>query len=621
MLQYRIFHGLFWNEEDRTVLRSKLSTPVGARFVTALEMELAKEDAKEYPPLQFDWYTYNADVMQSTTVDNYQNFNGILAPATVGMVKRIYLRMLALELLDKTEYREAIRADMLRFPKEYPLHLFVMCDLGLILYQFLTRFLTVLDAERHLFTEDEQFELDNFARGITIDIIYEQEEWLRSPLGQGQHCNNHMVAHSQAALFAGLYYHRDDWVKYGLENPEGVLNYFEDGMSDPGIGIEGSLSYNLMSLALLMESAEWLRRAGHPLDLYHKKNSRGYDLKCFFEAAINCVASDGRIVPLGDNYARANYLYNMPVFFRACVAYGAELPCLQWLAQRSNADCVDLFRLLMETSDAPQKPAVRSEWYSAFGAAILKTVEGAAFWDSDAKTLAVRTGCGHIHGNCDHMSMQLFAGSNYLIRDFEGKDKLSKHVFSGHITQTLNRSRLAHCAVMIDGGNTNEMKDEHLTCSWERGAGWQRFTMEDTERRLYAGIWMKRTLTLYHDRLEDVYEVDCDDSVHDMDYVVHIGDSRNHPAFEKCPELLAKWFPGTYPNDTLDWMRDVCEIDAKGCIEAEHPGVKLSICAVGGEKGLVFHLPEADDLSLAGSHSYLLRVRGSSARFEAIYRF
>ncbi len=621
MLQYRIRHGLFWNENDKATLRAKLATPAGAGFIAALEKALADEDAKEYPPLQYDWYAYNPDITHSTTVDNYQNFNGAVTPATSGLARRIYLRMLALELLDKTEYRDAIRADMLRFPKEYPLHLFVMCDLGLILYHFLTSFLTVLDAERHLFTEAEQFELDNFARGVAMDIIYEQEEWLRCDIGQGQHCNNHMLAHSQAAVFAGLYYHREDWVKYGLENPEGVLVYLEDGMTDPGIGIEASLTYNLLSLVLLMESAEWLRRAGHPLDLYHKKNARGYDMKTFFTAAVDCLAADGRVVPIGDNYARTTYLYDMEVFFRACVTYGDELPCLKWLAQRSTTDTVSLFRLRMEPDAAAQKPDTRSRWFDTFGTAMLKTVEGPGFWDSAAKTLAVRTGNGYIHGNCDHMAMLLFSGSNYLIRDFEGKDNLSRHAFSGHITRTLNHSRLAHSAVMIDGGDTRHMKDKYLKTAWERGDGWQRLTMEDAERHLYPGVWMKRTLTLYHDRLEDVYEVNCGGE-HDIDYLVHIGDSGNRPACAPCPALLEKWFPAAYPSETLDWMRDVTELRAEnGCIAAEHPGVKLTIRADGAENGLYFHLPGADDLSMAASHSYLLRVRGGKARFEARYEF
>ncbi len=621
MRDYRILNGLFFNQDDRTLLRDRIrNTPAGAGFTAALEKTLAEEDSRKFPRLRFDWYAYNPDIDHSTTTDNYQNFNGIVAPATSGLAHRAYHRMLAMELLDKTEYRDAIREDMLRFPKEYPLHLFVMCDMGLLLYGFLTDFLTVLDAERHLFTEQEQFELDNFARGIAMDIIYEQEEWLRSPIGQGQHCNNHMVAHSQAAVFAGLYYHREDWVKYGLENPEGILTYLEDGMTDPGIGIEGSLTYNLLSAILLMETAEWLRRAGHPLDLYHKKNARGYDMKAFFEAAVHCVVPNGRVVPVGDNYARITYLRDMPVFFRACVAYGDELPCLKWLAQYSTTDTIDLFRLRMEPDSTAEKPAARSEWFSNFGTAILKTVEGPDFWDSDAKTLAARTGDGYIHGNCDHMAMLLFSGGNYLIRDFEGKDNLSKHAFSGHITGTLNRSRMAHSAVMIDGGNTRHMKGKHLNCSWERGDGWQRLVMEDAERHLYPGVWMKRTLTLYHDHLEDVYEVDCGE-VRDIDYIVHIGDAAHKPAFEKCPELLAKWFPAAYPSDTLDWMRDIREIEANGCITAEHPGVKLSIRAEGGEKGLAFHLPEADDLSMAASHSYLLRVHGDKARFEALYLF
>ena len=621
MRQYRILEGLFFNQKDRELLRSRIqNTPAGAGFAAALLRELEKEDAKEYPPLQYDWYAYNPDIMHSTTVDNYQNFNGFVAPATTGLAHRTYLRMLALELLDKTEYRDAIRADLLRFPKEYPLHLFVMCDLGLILYGFLTHFLTVLDAERSLFTEAEQFELDNFARGVAMDIIYEQEEWLRCDIGQGQHCNNHMLAHSQAAVFAGLYYHRADWVKYGLENPEGILVYLEDGMTDPGIGAEGSLTYNLLSLVLLMESAEWLRRGGHELDLYHKKNARGYDIKTFFTAAIDCLAADGRVVPIGDNYARATYLYDMEVFFRACTAYGDELPALQWLAQRSTTDTTSLFRLRMEPATAG-KPDAQSRWYETFGTAILKTIEGPDFWDSDAKTLAVRTGHGYIHGNCDHMGMLLFAGGKYLIRDFEGKDNLSRHVFYGHITRTLNRSRLAHSAVMIDGGNTRHMKDKYLKTCWERGDGWQRLTIEDAERHLYPGVWMKRTLELRHDSLTDVYEVACDGE-HDIDYIVHIGDSAHFPAFESNPDLLEKWFPGAYPSETLDWMRDITELDTpEGCITAEHPGVKLAIRADDARKALRFHLPEADDLTMAGSHSYLLRVRGTTARFEARYDF
>jgi len=620
MRDYRILEGLFFHSEDKKVLRDRIrNTETGKGFVKALEAELEKVDQKEYHALRFDWYAYNPDIDHSTSVDNYQNINGKVSTYLSGIANRAYLHTLALELLDKKEYREAIRQDMLRLPREYPLHLFVMVDMGLVLYSFLKVYLFVLDAERDLFTEQEQFILDNFARSITMDIIYEQEEWLRSRVGQ-QHCNNHMVAHSQAAIFAGLYYHRADWVKYGLENPEGIYTYLEDGMMDKGMGIEASLTYNLMSLVLMMETADYLKRAGHQVDLYHMANSKGCSLKSYFETAMHFLTTGGRVTPIGDCYARITYLCDMEVFHRAYVEYGSEIEGMDWIASHAKTDTLNLFRLRMGDVQPGEKPDAKNLLAEEFGAMFIKSKDGREFWDSDAISMAVRTGHGMIHGNCDHMAVLLFKGENYILRDFEGKDNLSRHAFSGHITRTLNRSRLAHCAVMIDGRDSRFMNQEALKSSYERGDGWQRIVMEDTEKFLYDGVWQKRTLMLRDNVLEDLYEVECDDE-HDMDYIVHIGDSEYRPAFEKKEELLEQWFPKTWPSQTLEWMRDAQEMDIQGGVSLQYPGVKFEIAAMGAKKALLFTLPEADDLSMGGSHSVLVRVSGKKARFVARYAF
>ena len=49
--------------------------------------------------------------------------------------------------------------------------------------------------------------------------------------------------------------------------------------------------------------------------------------------------------------------------------------------------------------------------------------------------------------------------------------------------------------------------------------------------------------------------------------------------------------------------------------------MKFEIAAMGAKKALLFTLPEADDLSMGGSHSVLVRVSGKKARFVARYAF
>lgn len=619
MRDYRVLEGLFFNDQDRSILRERLKkSSAGSGFVKELERQLKIEDATDYPRLRFDWYGYNPDMDHALSTEDMQNFNGIVAPACEGKAYRTYLRTLAYELLGKEEYRDRIRKDMLRFPEEIPLHIFVMSDTGLNFYRFLKYFIFVLDAERDWFTEEEQWRLDSFARGVMMDILYNHEEWLRSRVGQ-QPGNNHLIAHSLSAVAMGLYYHRQDWVKYGLEDKEGIYNYLENCMTDPGMGIEGSLKYNLLTAALLMKTAEVMKRAGHPVDLYRKENSRGYSLKSFFEAAMDCVTVDGRIIPIGDNYAQINILQDMPVFFRACVAYGHECPGLIWLAQKSTTESVCLFRLLLEEDGAAAKPDSHSRSYENYGMVVLKTPEGQDYWQENSLMLAVRTGYAVTHGNCDHMALLLFKGEKFVIRDFEGKDNTSMHVFSAYIQRTLNRSRLAHSAVMIDGMDTPIVRTA-LKTQLEQGESWQRLIVEDRDELLYKGVWQKRTLELRENLLTDVYEVVCDRE-RDIDYIVHIGDPEYRPAFAENRELLAEWFPHVWPSETLAWMRDVQELDGSEGLDVELPEVRFLLKAEGAKKALSFDLPEADDFSMGATHSYLLRLHGKTARFEAEYRF
>ena len=193
MKQYRVRDGLFFSDDDRRLYRERINgTEIGGRFKAGLLHGLGGQKIYDIAAPDFGWYEYNVDMDHSTSVSNYQNFNGVIGRYLGGMSGRLYNITLASELLDMKEYDSEIHDGMMRFASEYPLHLFVMCDLGLILYNFINQYFFVLDAKRSLFTEDEQWILDDFARGIVMDIKANHEEWLTSRVGQ-QHCNNHLL--------------------------------------------------------------------------------------------------------------------------------------------------------------------------------------------------------------------------------------------------------------------------------------------------------------------------------------------------------------------------------------------------------------------------------------------
>lgn len=622
MKQYRVKEGLFFSERDRELYMDRINTTeIGARFRENLIRGINGRKIYDIPALRFDWYEYNIDMDHSTSVSNYQNFNGILGRYLNGMIGRMYSIMLASELLGMNEYDAEIHDGMLRLPEEYPLHLFVMCDLGLILYGFIDRFFRILDAKRGLFTEEEQWKLDNFARSIVMDIRANQEEWLTSRTGQ-QHCNNHMLAHSLAVIEGGLYYDRADWVKYGLHNREGIYTYLEDGASDRGIGIEASFKYNMLTLSFMTHAAELLNRAGGD-DLYSYRNSRGYTLADFFTEAPGYLTPDEKLVPLGDNYGHYPELGKIDVVSDAVLALGDKAPGLKYFVRNSVNPAITLSRLALgDIDDSPVPPEAFTEIYENFGVSIVKAVQGREYWNSDSLLFAMRSGRSRIHNNADQMAVLLYGCGEYIIRDFEGIDRTSMHGFSSDIQRKLNRSRLAHSGVMCDGKDSRSF-NEDLPCEYVCENGVQKVTVTDENGLLYPGISQKRTLTLCGDTLTDEYILSSE-TEHTYDYIVHIFDDRKKPEYEKNPDVINKLFPMNPTNPAFEWIfsPEVSETDGNVNETWQSGGAFTEMSLTSGVSGkkMIFSLPEASDLSMRATKSLLLRAEGKSACFKAVYR-
>ncbi len=622
MLQYRVRQGLFFSESERELYRDRMNnTEIGKRYRERLEKSLGGRKISDIPALDFGWYEYNIDMDHSTSVANYQNFNGIVSKYLSGMITRMYNLTLASELFDTDEYDGEIHDGMLRLPEEYPLHLFVMCDLGLILYNFISSYFVVLDAKRKLFTEAEQWKLDNFARSIVMDIKANQEEWLTSRVGR-QHCNNHMLAHSLSVIMGGLYYDRADWVNYGLNNPEGIYTYLNDGATDRGIGIEASFKYNLLTLAFMTRTACLLEKAGME-DLYAYKNSRGYTLADFFTEAPGYLFPNEKLVPLGDNYGAYPELGKIGVISNAYFALGDRAECLRYFLRNSADPAIPLSRLALgDIGDNVMPPDAKTEIYDSFGVSIVKGIQGREYWNSDSLVLAMRSGRSRIHNNADQMAILLGGMGEYIIRDFEGIDRTSMHGFSSDIQRTLNRSRLAHSGVMVDGRDSRSI-GEDLPCRFECTGDAQTVTVSDDRGLLYPGVRQTRTLTLCGDKLTDEYTL-TSDTEHVYDYIVHIFDDREKPEYENKPEIIKEFFGMNPENPSLKWMFSPQVSDTDGKVsESWRTGnafttLELDSGAFG--KKVIFHLPEASDFSMRTTKSLLVRVSGKSACFRAVYK-
>lgn len=611
--------GLFFNSSDLAEIKNKIAKyPWAETAAQKVEEEGEKLFKQAFYPMDYSWYKPYRNLSESITQENYQNFNGKLYYGMQMNLQRALILCQNILLKKNEKYLKEVKHTLLYYAENYPLHYFIMVDSGLVLSLRVLDYIFIFDSLRDYFTEEEKEKMHNFIGGVVKDIIWNHEDWKTCDATRFQHCNNHNVWACSAVMTLGLYYYRDEWVEYGLTDIEGIYTYLEDGVIDKGLGVESSLGYNMFSIMAILNAAQAARRCCYKVDLYRHKNSRGISLDEIMLEIFQMASPDLSLPEIADCYGKRARPQEWNVYEYAYSVYGR--PEYGWILSKSERS--DFTSLLVgKDIQHMDKVSSISGLYKEHGYLTVKTKEGQGYWDSDCFHLAAHFGYNGIHNNNDQMGITLFGSGKVLIRDHEVLST-SRHAFSANVQMELNRSRLAHSTVMVNGRESLSIPyPQTLEGSLAMKGVAYIAVMKDTGR-LYPGINQKRLLYICNRYVADIYELESN-AENTYDWILHAYDDDSEKKTDRNEELLMELFGDAAAEPKFKWIYNLdsrqTDEDIKKNWNVE--GVKFHM-AMKGEKGtgiIGFSLPEIDDLTGRMTASVMVRRKGRNAVFAAIY--
>ncbi len=321
---------------------------------------------------------------------------------------------------------------------------------------------------------------------------------------------------------------------------EAILSSFKDGGKarlEPPLYYYG---YVTSCLTILFEIADFNDIA----DMYNYKSANGNNLETLVEGFIDMSYPDGTLMSHGDGTDYYAVVGNRAVIFGAKLFDNDEYtareldkweiynraydnPKFAWILSRNpkRDGLCEIWGYSALTHGvgelgAVETPLVSSEVFHTEGSALLKSVEGADYWDSDAITVLVRAGATLInHNHSDHLHIKMNAfDSKPIYTDWvHYYDYISPRKANNYADQTpLSPRVLAHNTVAVD---CSEPKISNIKFSdIDRSSdGAQVFSAYGTP---YKGVDAKRTICLTKDYVIDVFELESD-TVHTYDFILN----------------------------------------------------------------------------------------------------
>ena len=186
---------------------------------------------------------------------------------------------------------------------------------------------------------DERAKVDDFFDRMVQSVAKNDEWWIAN--NPGGRYNNHFAWHKSMMAAYGLFYGKDEWVTRAFESDQGIRDLMEHGYLDDGLWFESSLNYHFVAVSALMNTAQMLRNAGHPLDLFTHKFANGRTLEDGFSGIAQIAFPDTSLPTVGDCYGGTVRLKGSPFYETAWDVY--HKPLYAWLIQDSKPGFQSLF--------------------------------------------------------------------------------------------------------------------------------------------------------------------------------------------------------------------------------------------------------------------------------------
>lgn len=336
---------------------------------------------------------------------------------------------------------------------------------------------------------------------------------------------------------------RDDSVaiREAINNPsygfKAVLAQFRDDGSFCPEPFRYCYDYVTCCLTILAEASRF--NGGE--DMYNYVAPNGASMKKMIDSYFSVISATGEGLSNGDmgefisivgNSAvlEAARLYNNEQTYRVTQKldifnYIYKDPKIAWaIAHNPNRNEKDFtfFGYTALTHGLPldnaEAPEARSGVYHQMGDAIIRSVEGKEFWDSDAAMIHVRAGEGlisHNHKDQFHFTLNAF-GKNIYTDWFYRWDYLAPRLSNGYSNQTpISTRAVAHNTVVVDCSEptSSDMRFSDI----RRMGGMQIFTADG---QVYDGVQHKRTFGVTREYIMDIFEISSQE-IHTYDYIIH----------------------------------------------------------------------------------------------------
>lgn len=608
---------LFVAADEVRRTREKIQRDRDARATFArLAAQGEKDLAIALPTFETDWWR---EARKKPWRDTYQEIyhHTMSVPAPAMAAAR---RLAQLALLSDDERFDRRAREILLYYTNYSFE-FEHYDVGMNYAIWAVPALDVYDMLFESFSASERQRINAFFGRFLDAVMRNDRFWIANE--PGGRFNNHYAFHKQAIAAVGLFFGRDDLVKYAVESREGVRDLLENGILDKGLWLESSFHYHFTPLYGLTPLAEMLRHAGGPVDLYAAEFHDGHCLKQLFDAPFEFVFPDGLAPNIGDGYGHDLYLQDVHLYEYAYAAYGdpryAWLLSRKWPTKRDEAGLERERTALFHgrpVGDATT-PTVRSQVFPEHGYVFLRMPDGTDYWRGEGWSAFLTFDRSGIHGHADKLGLILWGRGRLLAQDVEGR-ATKGHSFSSAIQREINRRTLCSNTVVVDGRDQANSSQLLRFVDFAATAAAARTMIADTDGILYPGVRQQRTVIVTPDYVLDVFRVQSDEE-HTYDWTFHPldedGRTSSSLAFSPIPDAQSpapRWVKnGRRARTDQTWSAEWIERDIP---------FRLTMLGEPGTEVFLWDFPRDDQFTFPPLPTLQVRRRARSTDFVALYQ-
>ncbi|MGE4489319.1 MAG: alginate lyase family protein [Kiritimatiellales bacterium] len=366
------------------------------------------------------------------------------------------------------------------------------------------------------FTPEEQAEMKVFFYTAVEEVKKSNDQWiLTQPAGVT--FSNHEGWHNVCFAMVGFFYSDQELIDRAITGEKGFNAMLQYGFQDDSLWSEASLHYHFVQLSTMLFVADMAYHYGYQPNLYEHRIA-GRSLTDLYASIIDVSFPDTLLPPVGDGYGRFRFLKNYGVYELLYTRTG-NLE-FAFLLNQNPVRSDDA--LWWGLSDIPKTdaPAMFSKLWLQHGYAVLRTQEGADYWNGEGRTLFASFSSNSGHAHADGLSIMLFWENHLWLRDTECRNS-GRNTFYSDANQKLNWTTLAHNTVMIDGDSQVRNPAPLRVFEFAVTPDVKRLCIGDLSGHLYQGVQQLRTCIATADYVLDIFEIKADRPC-DVAWITHV---------------------------------------------------------------------------------------------------